>query len=366
MRKLHEVIRHIEAWAPKAWQEGYDNNGLLVGDANQEVHGVLVTLDVTEAVLAEAKEKGCNVVIGHHPLIFKGIKSLAGDDPVSRTIRMAIKEDIAVYALHTNLDHAGDGVSFEMAQRMGLSNLHVLDPQRGRLKKLEVFVPAANKEGVLKALHEAGAGEIGNYSQCSFQTSGQGTFFPKDGASPAIGQVNRREEVQEVKIEVLVPAHLESLVLRAMYEAHPYEEIAYFLSTLDNLHQNVGAGIWGEWDEPKPAQEVLAQLKSVFQVPVIRHTAIVKDPIRRVALCGGAGSFLIGKALSRQADLFISSDFKYHDFFEADGRIILADIGHFESEQFTKDLIVTYLSKKFTNFAIHLSGIQTNPINYFV
>lgn len=366
MIKLQEVMRYLEAWAPLSWQEGYDNCGLLVGDPQQVVQGILVTLDVTEDIIEEAKEKGCNVIISHHPIIFKGLKSLAGQDITSRSVRAAIKADIALYALHTNLDHAGDGVSFEMGRRLGLANIQVLDPQRGRLKKLEVFVPASSKEGVLKALHEAGAGDIGNYSQCSFQTNGQGTFFPKEGANPVIGQVNQREDVQEVKLEVLIPTHLEDSILKAMNQSHPYEEIAYYLQPLENIHPQIGAGVWGEWENPKPISEVLRLLQTVFQVPVVRHTALVKETIRRVALCGGAGSFLTGKAIRQQADLFVSADFKYHEFFDADGKIIIADIGHFESEQFTKDLIVTYLSKKFTNFAIHLSGIQTNPINYFV
>lgn len=366
MTTLQDIITYLEAWAPKAWQESYDNSGLLVGDVNQPLTGVLISLDVTESVVEEAYEKGCQLVIAHHPLIFKGVKSLAGNDYVSRAIRKAIKLDMAIYAIHTNLDHAGKGVSYEMASRLGLQNIHVLDPQKGRLKKLEVFVPAANKEGVLKALHDAGAGEIGNYSQCSFQSFGQGTFLPLDGAQPAIGKVNRREEVQEVKLEVLFPSHLEGGILRAMHQAHPYEEVAFFVFSLDNVHQEVGAGAIGEWASPKPTHEVLRQIQSVFQVPVIRHTALVHESIQTVALCGGAGSFLVPKALAKRADLYISADFKYHEFFDAGDRMIIADIGHYESEQYTKDLIVTYLSKKFTNFAIHLSERQTNPINYFV
>lgn len=366
MAELQEIVSCLERWAPKSWQESYDNSGLLVGDPQQAVSAVLVTLDVTEEVIQEAIEKNCQAIIAHHPILFKGVKSLSGNDYVSKVLRLAIKHDIALYAFHTNLDHAGTGVSYEMARRLDLQSIRVLDPQRGRLKKLEVYVPAANKEGVLKALHDAGAGEIGNYSQCSFQSVGQGTFLPLDGAQPVVGRINHREEVQEVKLEVIFPSHLEAPIMRALFQSHPYEEVAYYILSLDNLNQEVGAGAWGEWENPKPISEVLGLLKDVFKVPVVRHTRLVRDTIKRVAVCGGAGLFLLPKAIAKQADLFISADFKYHDFFEANDRIIVADVGHYESEQFTKDLIVTYLSKNFTNFAIHLSERQTNPINYFV
>ena len=364
--QIKEVCAALDTWAPLAFQESYDNVGLLVGDPNIHVTGVLVTLDVTDEVLTEAKERGCNLVVAHHPVLFKGLKKITGGHAVERLVIRAIKEDIALYASHTNLDSVQHGVSVEMAKRLSLENIRILQPQKNRLQKWEILVPNSRKEVVLEALFEAGAGQIGAYDSCSFTVNGQGSFRPLAGANPFLGKVNTLEKVEEVMIQVLVPSHLSKNMEKAMKKAHPYEEVAYFVSVLENVHQEVGFGAIGELVDPMEASDFLVYLKDKMRVHVIRHTAICKDKIRRVAVCGGAGVGLLSTAKAVGADVFISADFKYHDFFEADKQLIIADIGHFESEQFTKDVIVNYLSKNFTNFVTHLSQVETNPITYFV
>ena len=364
--QIKEVCAKLDAWAPPAFQESYDNVGLLVGDENAFVSGVLVTLDVTDDVLTEAKEKGCNLIVAHHPVLFKGLKKITGKGPVERMVIRAIKEDIAIYASHTNLDSVSHGVSVEIAKRLSLQHIRVLQPQKNRLQKWEVFVPISHKEVVLDALFQAGAGQIGAYDSCSFVVNGQGSFRPLEGANPFTGEIDALENVEEVMIQVLVPSHLAKNMERAMKKAHPYEEVAYFVSTLENVHPEVGFGAVGELSESMEVAQFLAYLKEKMRVHVIRHTALCKNTIQKVAVCGGAGVGLLGMAKAVGADIYISADFKYHDFFEADKQLIIADIGHFESEQFTKELIVTFLSKKFTNFVTHLSQVETNPITYFV
>lgn len=364
--QIKDVCAALDAWAPLAFQESYDNVGLLVGDESMRVTGVLVTLDVTDEVITEAKEKGCNLIVAHHPVLFKGLKKITGKGPVERIVFRAIKEDIAIYASHTNLDSVSHGVSVEMARRLSLQNIRVLQPQKNRLQKWEIFVPFSHKEVVLAALFQAGAGQIGAYDSCSFVVNGQGSFRPLEGASPFIGKVNALENVEEVMIQVLVPSHLAKNVEKAMKKAHPYEEVAYFVSVLENVHPEVGFGAVGELTEPMDVASFLIHLKDKMRVHVIRHTALCKEKVQRVAVCGGAGVGLLGAAKAAGADMYISADFKYHDFFDADKQLIIADIGHFESEQFTKELIVTFLSKKFINFVTHLSQVETNPITYFV
>ncbi len=366
MPQIKDVTSFLEAIAPLSYQESYDNAGLIVGNSQVEVTGVLVTLDSTEVVLDEAIAKGCNLIVAHHPIVFKGLKKLNGKNYVERTVIKAIKNDVAIYATHTNLDHVVGGVNFMIAEKLGLQNVGILSPKDNVLMKLVCFVPIDDTQKVLDALFNAGVGQIGNYDHCSFSVNGTGTFRPNENAHPYIGVSNQDEQVSENRIEVIFPTHLQSNVMNALRMAHPYEEIAHYLTLLQNQNQEVGAGAVGNLSTPIEVREFLKYLKQTMNLELIRHTTLVKDTIQKIAVCGGAGSFLLNDALRTQADVFITADYKYHEFFDADGRIIICDIGHYESEVFTKELLQRYLSKKFPNFATILSETITNPVNYYV
>lgn len=363
---IRDITNSLERWAPLAYQESYDNAGLIVGDPNATVTGVLVTLDATPDVVQEAVQKGCNLIVAHHPIVFRGLKKLTGRNYVERTVMQAIKNDVAIYASHTNLDNVTGGVNFKIAEKLGLRNVRILAPKALLLTKLVVFVPVEQTQTVLDALYAAGAGQIGAYEHCSFRVEGTGTFKPLEGASPAIGQVGTDERVTEHRVEVIFPSYLENGMVAAMKRAHPYETPAYDLYPLKNENQDVGAGAVGDLPEPIEERAFLAYLKDRLELPLVRHTPLLNRPVRRVAVCGGAGGFLLDDAVRAGADVFVTADYKYHEFFDADGRIVIADIGHYESEQYTKDLIRDYLSKKFTTFAVILSETRTNPVHYFV
>ena len=365
MTQLRELTVLLERLAPTAYQESYDNSGLLVGNPATEITGVLVSLDATEAVVDEAIANGCNVVVSHHPIVFKGLKRLTGKTYVERTVIKAIKNDVALYAIHTNLDNVTGGVNFMIAEKLGLQNVRILAPKSQTLSKLVVFVPVENTQTLLTALHEAGAGKIGNYDHCSFRTEGIGTFRPLDGANPVIGTVNDNESVTEHRVEVIFPAYLENVMIAAMKQAHPYEEVAYDLYALNNQNQTIGAGAVGDLPAPMYSREWLRYLKFQMGLSVIRHTALLDTPVRRVAVCGGAGGFLLNDAVRAGADVFVTADYKYHEFFDADNRLTICDIGHYESEVFTKELIQRHLLKNFSTFAVILSETITNPVNYF-
>ncbi|MGL4630339.1 MAG: Nif3-like dinuclear metal center hexameric protein [Leadbetterella sp.] len=363
--KLKELTNFLETWAPLAYQEDYDNSGLLVGDHQAEILGVLVSLDVTIEVIEEAIQKKVNVVVAHHPLIFRGIKKIQYQSSLGAIIFKAIQNGIHIYAIHTNLDNIIGGVNTHFANRLGLLNQQILRPKTEMLDKLTVFVPKENSESLRRALFEAGAGSVGQYSECSFSTEGKGTFLPLDGSNPTLGQIGRQETVSEEKIEVVFPKYLTSKVLKSMFAAHPYEEVAYFHQSVENALQTVGSGIVGDLDVSMSELDFLTFLKKSMGLNVIKHTQLLDKNIERVAVCGGAGGFLLQDAIRSHAQVFITSDYKYHEYFDADKSIVIADIGHFESEQYTKDLIVSKISKKFTNFASYLSEVNTNPVNYF-
>jgi dinuclear metal center YbgI/SA1388 family protein len=364
--KIRDLTAYLEKLAPLPYQESYDNAGLIVGNPNEEITGVLVCLDSTEDIIEEAIQRGCNLIVAHHPIVFKGLKKITGKNYVERTIIKAIKNDVAIYATHTNLDNVVDGVSFKIAQRLGLQQVRILAPKSELLMKLVVFVPVEHTGTLLDALYAAGAGEIGNYSQCSFRVEGKGTFKPNARANPVIGQSGGpMEEVEENRVEVIFPAYLKNQILAAMRKGHVYEEVAHYLTALSNENQEVGSGAVGILPQEMTETDFLAYLKQNMQVSVIRHTSLFNKPIIKVAVCGGAGSFLLGDAMRAGADIFITADYKYHEFFDAENRIIIADIGHYESEQFTKELLKDYICKKFTNFAVHLSETPTNPVKYY-
>ena len=366
MTYIKDITAELERLAPISYQEGYDNAGLLVGSPQTEVTGILFTLDVTEEIIDEAMEKKCNLIVAHHPIIFKGLKKLNGKNYVERTVIKAIKNEIAIYAIHTNLDHVKHGVNWKIAELLGLENVRILAPKKQLLTKLTFFAPINNTQSVLDKLFEAGAGKIGDYSDCSFKTTGTGTFLPGENANPTLGDVGKLEEVTEHRSEVMFPSYLESKILDALKTAHPYEEVAYYLTVLENENQEVGAGAIGNLTQPMRSEEFLKYLKDKMQLSVIKYTEPASDYIEKIAVCGGAGSFLLQDAVRNGAQVFISADYKYHEFFDAERRIMICDIGHYESEVFTKNLLHTHLSGKFSNFALCLSEVNTNPVRYFV
>lgn len=364
MPQLREIIRHLESIAPPLLQENYDNSGLITGSPDQEINGVLVCLDSTEEVVEEAIRSGCNLIVAHHPIVFSGLKSFTGRTYVERVIIKALRHEVAIYAIHTNLDNVYQGVNKRFADMLGLENTRILSPLRGKLRKLVTFIPHAQAEQVRMAICGAGAGEIGHYSDCSFTLDGTGTFRGNEETRPFVGKKGELHREPETRIETIYPVWKEHEVLRALRSSHPYEEIAYDIYPLENKMDTIGAGLIGELPEGMPAEDFLDRIKEKMRVPVIRHTALVKKEIRKVALCGGSGSFLLHQAIGAAADIFISADFKYHQFFDAEGRIIIADIGHFETEQFTIHLLAEIVSKKFTTFAVRLTDTNTNPIIY--
>ncbi len=361
---IKDVISHLESIAPPAYQEHYDNSRLITGDADAEVSGILCALDTTEAVVEEAKDKGCNLIIAHHPILFKGLKSLTGKTYVERTIIRAIKNDVAIYAIHTNLDAVQQGVNQKIAQKIGLQQPRILAPKKGILTKLTTFIPAENADEVLHSLYQAGGGTIGQYAHCSFRVAGTGTFLPLDGATPYLGAAGTESRVEEVRVELMIPNHLRARMVQTLKAAHPYEEVAYYLQALENEHQEVGSGMIGQLPEPMEGREFLRHVKKSMGLQVLKHTALSGKKIQQVALCGGAGIFLLPAAIHLKADVFITADIKYHEFFDADGQITLADIGHYESEIYTKELLKDLLSQKFSNIATYLTTIVTNPISY--
>ena len=364
--KLSQLTSYLESLAPLAYQEDYDNSGLIVGQPEQEIQQALISLDCTEAVVDEAIAKNCQVIISHHPIVFKGLKKFNGKTYVERVVEKAIRNHIAIYAIHTNLDNVTHGVNERICETLGLTNLRILTPKTGILKKLVTYVPADKAEQVRNALFHAGAGNIGNYSECSFNAEGTGTFKGNEDSTPYVGEPGQRHHEDEIRIETVYPVNLESKLLMALFLAHPYEEVAYDLYDLTNQHQQVGAGMIGELEEEMDGEEFLFELKQRMHAHVIRHTTLTGKTVKRVAVCGGAGSFLLKQAIAAGADVFVTADFKYHEFFDAEGKIVIADIGHFESEQFTQQLLYEIIQKKFPNFAVRLTEINTNPVKYYI
>lgn len=359
---VKDVTKYLEKIAPLHLQEGYDNSGLQVGDLNSEINGVLISLDVTLEVIDDAINKKCNMIVAHHPVIFGELKNISNGHLTGDVIIKAIKNNITIYAIHTNLDNVINGVNDKIADKIGLKRKKILLPKKNLLK-LIVFVPQSHSELVAEALFNSGAGHIGNYKNCSFITTGEGSFLPLSNSNPFKGEKGKVENLNESKIEVVLPDYLLSDVIQSMKDAHPYEEIAYDVLQLLN-NSSSGSGMIGELDEPVEELEFLNFIKKKFNANGVRHTKFLNKPIKKVAVCGGSGSFLLKNAIEKKADIFITSDFKYHQFFEGNNKILIADIGHYESEQFTIELISDFLIKKFINFAIRKTSVYTNPINY--
>lgn len=361
---LKEIISVLEEVAPLALQENYDNAGLILGNPEMEIFGALLCIDVTEEIIKEAISQKCNLVISHHPLIFKGLKKITGDNLVERTLLAAIKNEIAIYASHTNLDNVPEGVNGKIADKLSLVNRQILAAGKDSLLKLVTFAPKLHAPQVLSALFEAGAGHIGNYDSCSFFSTGTGSFKANNNAHPFVGNLNEIHYEEEIRLELILPAYKKNEIINALHAVHPYEEPAYDLIPLKNKWNQTGAGIIGELEQETDTISFLKSLKSIFQVPVIKHTAIHKAKIKKIAVCGGSGSFLLKDAIRAGADIFISGDFKYHEYFDAENHLIIADIGHYESEQFTKEIFYDIIRKKMPTFAVQISEINTNPINY--
>jgi len=365
MATISEIIQCIEEFAPSMYQESYDNSGLIVGDKNKKVKKVLLTLDCIETVVDEAIKQGCQLIIAHHPIVFKGLKSITGKNYVERTILKAIKKDIAIYACHTNLDNMALGVNQKISDKLGLVETSILMPMKKTLKQLYTYAPLSEAENIRQALFVAGAGKIGNYEECTFNSIGLGTFKPLANAMPFVGKKNQLHEEKEVKIEVVFPLHAEYQVLKALHQSHPYEEIAYGLIDIEIANKEIGAGMIGDLAKPLTETQFLKHVKQKMKTNCIRHTKKLDREINKVAVCGGSGSFLLSKAIQAGADAFITADFKYHEFFDAEHHLIIADIGHYESEQFTDEIFYELLSKKFTTFAVLKSTVDTNPVNYY-
>lgn len=358
------ITDYLETLAPISYQESYDNSGLLIGEKHTEATGAIFTLDVTEAVLDEAIALRYNLIIAHHPLIFKPLKRINGSNEVGRCVIKAVKNDIAIYAAHTNLDNATEGVNAMICKKLEMVRTKILEPAGEMLKKIVVFVPTDHAEKVRNELFKAGAGRLGEYSSCSFNTPGQGTFKPGDAANPYVGQPGELHFEEEIKIEVLCENHNLGRVLNAMIQSHPYEEVAYDVYPLSNKNQYVGSGMIGELSESMDEMSFLHKVKDTFGPGCVKYSPLTNKKIKKVAICGGSGNFLISNALAAGADAFITGEIKYHDYFMAENKILLIEAGHYETEQFTKELLHQVVKEKFTTFATRISTIPTNPVNY--
>jgi dinuclear metal center YbgI/SA1388 family protein len=362
--KIKDITNCIEEIAPLNFAEDFDNVGLLVGNYNTVVTGVLVTLDTLENIVDEAIDKNCNLIVSFHPIIFAGLKKINGSNYVERVILKAIKNDIAIYAIHTALDNSNYGVNAKICEVLNLQNTKILIPQDNTLKKLTTYVPVENAEKVRNSLFKAGAGNIGNYDQCSFNAEGIGTYRGNENSNPVLGEKGKIHKEKEVIISVIFEKNKEKSLLKSLFKSHPYEEVAYEIVSLDNNNQEIGIGMVGELNEQMTEVDFLKFLKTTMNAKGIRHSKLLNKPIKKVAVLGGSGSFAIKNAINANADIYITADIKYHEFYKAENKLIIADIGHYESEQFTKNLLVDILTKKFPNFAIILSQKNTNPIYY--
>lgn len=363
--KIRELIDYLEEIAPLNYAEDFDNVGLLVGNKNTKLTGVLVTLDTLENTIDEAITNHCNLVVSFHPIIFSGLKKINGNNYVERVVLKAIKNDIAIYAIHTALDNSRIGVNAKICEVLGIENTKILIPQKNTLYKLVTFVPKNSAGKVRNSLFNAGAGNIGNYDQCSFNFEGKGTYRANEEANPALGKIGEIHTEKETQISVIFEKHQQNKIIKALIESHPYEEVAYDIIPLANKNKYIGIGMVGELKNTMSEKEFLSFVKKTMKVGCIKHSKFLDKPIKKVAVLGGSGSFAIKNAIKANADVYLTADLKYHDFFKAENNILLADIGHYESEQYTKNLIVSLLTKKFPNFAVVLSNINTNPIYYF-
>lgn len=363
---VNQIIYILKSTIPLSQAEDFDNVGLLCGDFEREVSGILVCHDALENVVDEAIAKDLNLIVTFHPIIFSGLKSITGKNYVERAVLKAIENKIAIYAIHTAFDNDYFGVNYRICQKLGLYNQKVLMPKKHQLQQLEVFVPQDFSEKVKTALFEAGAGNIGFYDECSFSVSGSGTFRPIEGSDPFSGTEDIRENSNEIAISVIYESYKKNQIIAAMKLAHPYEEVAYQIIQLENENHFLGLGRFGELAQPMHEEEFLSFVKDKFNLKAIRHSDFTKKEIKRVGVLGGSGASGIAGAISQNCDAYLTGDLKYHDYLQGEGKMLICDIGHFESEQFVTEHLVEILSQKFTTFAVSKSTEKTNPVNYFL
>lgn len=362
--KIKEIVSALEKFAPLPLQDGFDNAGLQIGLTEAEVTGALLCLDVTEAVIDEAVTLGYNLIVSHHPLIFKGYKSITGKDYVERCILKAIKNDIVIYSAHTNLDNAQGGVNYKIAEKIGLKNVRILSEKEDSLLKLVTFVPTEYADKVRAALFDAGCGHIGNYDSCSYNLEGEGTFRALQGTNPFCGEIGELHSEKEVRIETILPAFKKKVALQALMAVHPYEEPAFDFYPVKNAWKQAGSGVVGELETPETELEFLKRIKKIFEVGCVKHNKLSGRLIEKVALCGGAGAFLLPQAIASGADVFLTGEIRYHDYFGHENDILMAEIGHYESEQYTKEIFYSIIRDLFPNVELQLSKVNTNPIKY--
>ncbi len=365
MIKLKDITNFLENLAPLNLQESYDNSGLIIGNPNSGISTALITLDITEEVIDEAIRKKAQLILAHHPIVFSGLKKFTGRNSVERCVIKAIKNDVAIYAAHTNIDSIQGGVNGKICEKLELQLCKILQPATNQLKKLVSFIPEEHITEVQQAVFDTGAGHIGNYDSCGFTTHGTGSFRGNERSNPFVGNKGEIHQEKEIRFETIFPVYIQGDVINALLQSHPYEEVAYDIYPLDNKTETTGMGMVGTLKEPMEEKEFLHLLKKTFNTGVIKHTALLNKKVSKVAVCGGAGSFLLNRAISTKADFFVTGDFKYHQFFDAENKIVIADIGHYESEQYTKELFYELLTKNFPKFAVHLSEANTNPVFYF-
>ncbi len=364
MVKIKDITNYLETIAPISYKEDYDNVGLIIGNYELELSGALICLDITKEVLIEAKSKNCNLVISHHPLIFGPLKKITGSNYIEECIIYAIKNDISIYAIHTNIDNTINGFNKNIADLLELENIQILKKKINILKLLTTFVPQENLKNLKESLYKVGAGKIGNYTKCSFSMEGEGTFLPNEFAQPLIGEKNKLQKVNEKRLEIIFPEYLERVIIEKLKTNHPYDKVSYYIQNIENLSQEVGSGIFGELKKEMEGKEFIDYLKSKLGIKILKHTSLKNKKIKKIAYCGGSGSFLIKDSLNIKADIFITADLKYHDFFYSYEGITLCDIGHYESEVLFKSFIFKVLSDNFSNIVLVKCDTVTNPVQF--
>ena len=363
---IKDVTTFLEQKFPLYLQEDFDNCGVQCGDVRQEISGAMVCFEMSEQVIDEAIDKGCNLVISHHPLMLKrGICKIVPTDRVGAMICKALAHNMVLYSMHTNIDSGEGGGNDAFAEKLRLRNVKVLEPHKGMYRKLVVFVPKENAETLKSALFAVGCGVQGNYDSCGYTLHGQGQFRPLEGANPHIGEENHLEHVDEERVEMIYPTGLQRAVVQAIYDNHPYEEPAFDLLPLENESRTIGLGRIGELPKELPVSDFLGYLKDNLGFIHCRYCGDETKMIRKVAVCGGGGSSFIDLAIASGADAYVSGDFKYHDFFKSYQKTLLVDIGHYEGEFFIKNIIFNLLNEKFSTFATLISKMESLEVKFF-
>lgn len=362
---LKTLLAGLEQWVPFVWQENYDNAGLILGDPNQQIRKALVCFDVTPEVVDEAVRNEADLILSHHPAIFKGIKRINPASRLGYMLKQSLCHDIAWCALHTNLDNTLSGVNSWLCEHLGLQEVRPLVPLQGIYGKLQVYVPEAYAEKLRQALAEAGCGAGTKYDTCSYTSRGEGRFRAGSQAHPFTGRIGELHCEAECKIECLYPLHKTRQVLDVLRTNHPYEEPAFDLLPLQNEAVEQGAGAIGILPETMQERELLDKLKELTGVHCIRHSGFQGRRIKKIALCGGSGGSFIANACGQKADVYITGDLKYHDFTDTEPGTWLVDIGHFESEKFAMELIFRFIRKNFPNFAVSISEQAKNPVSFY-